>query len=106
MANHDHLNPKTVSALGGTHYVITYTNLQPELLPANIQKPIEDGNLRSFAVGACFAQSPSYPGWTYWVAVAFYYTTSSCRSPERVGMDQESGVSSRFTTPLHARFCA
>ena len=72
MANHDHLNPKTVSALGGTHYVITYTNLQPELLPANIQKPIEDGNLRSFAVGACFAQSPSYPGGTYWVAVAFY----------------------------------
>jgi uncharacterized protein YkwD len=72
MANHDHLNPKTVSALGGTHYVITYTNLQPDSLPANIQKPLKDDNVRSFAVGACFAQSRSYPGGTYWVAVAFY----------------------------------
>jgi uncharacterized protein YkwD len=72
MANHDHVNPKTVSGLGGTHYVITYTNLQPDLLPANFQKPIKDSHLRSFAVGACFAQSPSYPGGTYWVAVAFY----------------------------------
>jgi hypothetical protein len=72
MANHDHLNPRTVSGLEGTRYVISYTNLQPESLPANIQKPLHDDHLRSFAVGACFAPSPSYPGGTYWVAVAFY----------------------------------
>jgi uncharacterized protein YkwD len=72
MASHDRLNAKTVSGIGGLHYVITYTNLEPESLPANIERPLQDGHVRSFAVGACFAHSPSYPGGTYWVAVAFY----------------------------------
>jgi uncharacterized protein YkwD len=72
MARHDRVNAKTVSGLGGMHYVITYTNLEPGSLPANIQKPLKDDSVRSFAVGACFAQSLSFPGGTYWVAVAFY----------------------------------
>jgi uncharacterized protein YkwD len=70
MANQDRLNPKAVG--GGSHYVLTYTNMQPEMLPTSAQKPLQDSRLRSFAVGACYAQSPTYPGGAYWVTVVFY----------------------------------
>jgi hypothetical protein len=35
-------------------------------------KAVSDSNLRSYAVGACFAHTPTYPNGAYWVTVAFY----------------------------------
>jgi uncharacterized protein YkwD len=71
MASRDHLNPKAVSG-PAPHYVLAYTNMAPDSLPARADKLIGDPAVRSFAVGACFARTNSYPNGTYWVALAFY----------------------------------
>jgi uncharacterized protein YkwD len=72
MASQDRINPKAVSSVGPTRYVLTYTNMQPDSLPTDVEKPISDRNLKSFAVGSCYAQTPTYPNGAYFVTVAFY----------------------------------
>jgi uncharacterized protein YkwD len=68
MAHADSLN---VSSNPG-QYFLRYTSMQPETLPASAAKTIADRGLRAFAVGACYAQTASYPGGVYWIAVVFY----------------------------------
>jgi uncharacterized protein YkwD len=72
MASEDRINPKQVSGLGPMRYVLTYTNLLPESLPNDAERALADRNLRSFAVGSCYAHTASYPNGAYFVAVAFY----------------------------------
>ena len=72
MAGRDRMDPKAVVGLGPMRYVLTYTDMQPDQLPGSAKDAVQDGNLRSFAVGACYAQTPSYPNGAYWVTVAFY----------------------------------
>lgn len=72
MANQDQVNPAGVHGLGPMRYVLTYTDMQPNQLPKSAQKPMQDSHLRSFAVGTCYAQTPSYPNGAYWITVAFY----------------------------------
>jgi uncharacterized protein YkwD len=72
MANSDQLNPKSASGLGPLRYVLSFTGMEPEQLPSGAEKALADGRLRSFAVGACFARSASYPNGAYWITVAFY----------------------------------
>ena len=72
MASEDRINPKQVSSLGPMRYVLTYTNLQPESLPSDAERALADHKLRSFAVGSCYAHTPTYPNGAYFVTVAFY----------------------------------
>jgi uncharacterized protein YkwD len=72
MASQDRLNPKAVSGLGRARYVLTYTNMQPDSLPGNMPKVLADPSLQGFAVGACFAHTPTYPNGAYFVALALY----------------------------------
>jgi len=72
MATSDKLNPKLVSGVSPLRYVLTYTSMQPDQLAPAAAKAIVDNNLRSYAVGACFAHTPTYPNGAYWVTVAFY----------------------------------
>jgi uncharacterized protein YkwD len=72
MAGRDRVDPKSVIGLGPMRYVLTYTDMQPGELPSSATAAVQDGNLRSFAVGACYAQTPSYPNGAYWVTVALY----------------------------------
>lgn len=72
MANQDQINPQAVSSLGPMRYVLTYTNMKPEALPSDAERALADRNLRSFAVGSCYAHTPTYPNGAYFVAVAFY----------------------------------
>lgn len=72
MATQDRVNPIAIRGLGPMRYALTYTNMEADELPASAQGPLRDSKLRSFAVGACYAQTPSYPNGTYWIAVAFY----------------------------------
>lgn len=53
-------------------YILKYTSLQPEALPANSESIVGDRSVRSFAVGACYARTPTYPSGTYWVTLLFY----------------------------------
>lgn len=53
-------------------HVLRYTSAQPQTLPASASRAITDRSVRAFAVGSCFARTPTYPTGVYWVAVLFY----------------------------------
>jgi uncharacterized protein YkwD len=72
MARRDKLDAHAVSGLGPLRYVLTFTSMQPDQLAPAAAKAISDVNLRSYAVGACYAHTPTYPNGAYWVTVAFY----------------------------------
>jgi hypothetical protein len=72
MADNDRLDPKGVNRSAPLHYVLTYTNLQPGVLPASADKALDDRQLRSFSVGTCFAHTATYPNGVYWVLVTLY----------------------------------
>lgn len=52
--------------------VVRYTTAQPQILPANASRAIESRSVRAFAIGSCYARTPSYPTGVYWVALLFY----------------------------------
>jgi len=52
--------------------VLRYTTSQPRMLPANASRAIADRSVRAYAVGSCYARTPSYPTGVYWVALLFY----------------------------------
>ncbi len=52
--------------------VLRYTAAQPQILPANAAQVIKDRSVGSFAAGACFARSRTYPTGVYWVTLLFY----------------------------------
>jgi uncharacterized protein YkwD len=72
MAMRDKLDPRAISGTGSLRYALTYTSMQPEQLAPAATKAIADPNVRSYAVGTCFAQTRTYPNGAYFVTVAFY----------------------------------
>lgn len=72
MATQDQLNPKAVQGVSLPRYVLTYTSLEPQMLPSGAEVPLGQNSLHSFALGACYAQTPTYPNGAYFTAVAFY----------------------------------
>lgn len=53
-------------------YVLRYTTAQPEALPSQVGKAIEDPAVRGFSAGVCFARSSGYPNGIYWTLLVFY----------------------------------
>jgi uncharacterized protein YkwD len=52
--------------------VLRYTTSQPQIIPENSSRAIQNRSVRSFAVGSCYARTRSYPTGVYWVAILFY----------------------------------
>jgi uncharacterized protein YkwD len=52
--------------------VLRYTTSQPQVIPENSSRAIQNRAVRSFAVGSCYARTRSYPTGMYWVAILFY----------------------------------
>ena len=52
--------------------VLRYTTVQPEAIPEDASRAIKDRSIRGFAVGSCYARTPSYPTGAYWIALLFY----------------------------------
>jgi uncharacterized protein YkwD len=52
--------------------IITYTQSQPEILPQKALPVLREPDVRQFAVGSCYARTPSYPTGMYWVAILLY----------------------------------
>ena len=65
MARADSL--KTVASRGS--YIVRYTTAQPEILPDEAAKVIEDRAVHTFSVGTCYARTTSYPNGVYWVTL-------------------------------------
>lgn len=69
MAQKDSLN--AASAPEGA-YMLRYTSMSPESLPANISKVIAQRGLRTYSAGTCYARTQKYPAGAYWVVLVFY----------------------------------
>ena len=65
MARADSLKPAAVRG----SYILRYTTEQPEMLPAQAARAIEDRGVRTFSVGTCYARTNSYPNGVYWVTL-------------------------------------
>jgi len=69
MAQADSLN---AAAPAPGAYVLRYTSMQPEILPANISKVIAQRVLKTYSAGTCYARTQKYPNGAYWVVLLFY----------------------------------
>jgi uncharacterized protein YkwD len=56
----------------GARQVLRYTTSQPQVIPENAARAIQNSTVSSFAVGSCYARTRSYPTGMYWVAILFY----------------------------------
>jgi uncharacterized protein YkwD len=71
MAEADKLQLDLVRAPHATS-VAAFTAFQMQALPSSVLTRVREPQIRSVAIGACFARSPTYPAGTYWVVMAFY----------------------------------
>ena len=53
-------------------YVLRYNTAQPDSVPSQARKAIEDRSVTEFSAGVCFARSSSYPNGIYWALLVFY----------------------------------
>jgi len=52
--------------------VLSYTNMHPEILPANLAHIVGDRHIANAAISTCYARTSAYPNGTYWVGVLLY----------------------------------
>jgi len=69
MAQANKLGTSPVRKLAEQYTVLTYTSLHPETLPAEATHAIASPNLHSFAIGACYARTDTYPTGVYWLVL-------------------------------------
>ena len=72
MAHQDRLETQRVLSVTGASTAVVYTQGEPGQLPSSAQRLRDDRELRRFAVGVCFADSPQYPAGTYWIVLVAY----------------------------------
>ncbi len=72
MANTGEMNNKQLLQMVGVRSTVTYSNTQPELLPADVSRVAAQPNLKKFAVASCFVQNEKSPGGMFWVAMVFF----------------------------------
>jgi uncharacterized protein YkwD len=53
-------------------YMLRYTSMQLESLPAEISRVIAHRGLHTYSAGTCYARTQRYPGGAYWVVLEFY----------------------------------
>jgi hypothetical protein len=53
-------------------YMLRYSSMQPESLPAEISKVIAQRGLHTYSAGTCYARTQRYPSGAYWVVLVFY----------------------------------
>lgn len=68
MAKADSLNQPS----SGGRYIIRYTGMQPDTLPASAARAIADAGIHAFSVGTCYGRTATYPSGVYWVTLLFY----------------------------------
>lgn len=53
-------------------YMLRYTTMQPDSLPADISTVISHRGLHTYSAGTCYARTRRYPSGAYWVVLEFY----------------------------------
>lgn len=72
MPQENRLGTRPMHDLAQRYYVLSYTNLRPDILPASATRLVENQNLQNLAVSTCFARTSTYPSGVYWVGMLFY----------------------------------
>jgi uncharacterized protein YkwD len=72
MAREDRLATRSMHELAQRYFVLSYTNMHPEVLPATATRLIGDHNVKNLAVGVCYARTGTYPSGVYWVGLLFH----------------------------------
>lgn len=53
-------------------YVIRYTTIEPQSLPASAMKALLDPGVHGYSVGSCYGRSSGYPNGAYWMVLLLY----------------------------------
>jgi uncharacterized protein YkwD len=53
-------------------YVLRYNTAQPDSVPSQARKALEDRSITAYSAGVCFARSTNYPNGIYWALLVFY----------------------------------
>jgi Cysteine-rich secretory protein family len=56
----------------GARYVLTFTATEPQKLPPELKRLRLDRHLASYAIGACFERTHSYPNGVYWLVMGLF----------------------------------
>lgn len=76
MAHNDNIDALSART-PGARYILTFTISEPSQLPTDLTRMRDSREISSYAIGACFDKSQSYPNGVYWVVVAMYANRSS-----------------------------
>jgi uncharacterized protein YkwD len=72
MAQEDRLGTRAMHEAAQHSYVVSYTNLHPEILPSAAGRLIADERLKNLSVSACYRRTATYPTGVYWVGLLFF----------------------------------
>lgn len=72
MAQQDRLATRAMRDLAQRYYLVSYTNMHPEILPEAANRLVGDRHLKNVSVSACYARTATYPTGVYWVGLLFY----------------------------------
>ena len=65
-------NGNTKAAVANARFVLSYSNAEPQMLPASAGNVIGNGQMKDFSVGACYARTEKNPNGAYFVTMLFY----------------------------------
>jgi hypothetical protein len=72
MARLNRVDTKSVPATGRPQFVLSYTEMSPDEVPASAGKYIADASIKRYSVGACYSRNETYPSGAYYVMMLFY----------------------------------
>lgn len=72
MAEKDKLETSRALGLAGVQAAVAYTESDPGHLPSSAHRLAGERDIGSYAVGACFHDSPQYPAGTFWMLLVTY----------------------------------
>jgi hypothetical protein len=53
-------------------YVVRYTTMQPQSLPASAVNALADPSIHAYSIGSCYGRSSGYPNGAYWMVLLLY----------------------------------
>jgi uncharacterized protein YkwD len=72
MARKDKLDHNIGLTLPGARYAVAYTTAIPDQLPSDVERLASARDIDRYAVGVCFARTPTFPNGAYWVLMVFF----------------------------------
>jgi len=71
MAEHDRLSAGSLPRDNGAHGMVAFTASEPTEIPERLRPAISAPSLGVVRIGACYRETPHYPGGIYWFGVVY-----------------------------------